>query len=269
LRTLIQQDITYQTVGGIDLKCDVYYPPEFTGQSKLPGVLLVHGDVPPGVLSSELLNNAKDWGGYVSTGQLVAATGLIAIPFNHRSAEGRISKMWEVAGDIRAMADYVHAHADALMIDKNAIGVWAWSDGVPYLQPLLESVPAYLRCIVAYYGVMDLQPFIDTLPPALIGPQRETVIHTLEAFSLINFLREKPLTIPPILIAKAGLDDPRTNDSIDRFVAEAHARGAVVELLDYPDGHHGFDSVDEQEKSCEIIKGTLDFLKVHLVNKDP
>jgi acetyl esterase/lipase len=261
----VKHDITYQTVGDIDLKCDVYYPPEFNGQTKLPAVLLVHGDVDPGILAPEVLNHAKDWGGYISTSQLVAACGLIAIPFNHRSAEGRISKMWDVSDDIQAMVNFVHAHADELMIDQNAIGIWAWSDGVPYLSTLLEAKPEFLRCCVAYYGVMDLQQFIPTLPATLTETQRETIIHTLKSFSVINLLMGKSQAIPPMLIVKAGLDDPRINDSIDEFMSKAQTQGVAVELEDHPEGHHGFDSVDEQEKSREIIKATLDFLKKHLV----
>lgn len=265
-RAKVQKDVSYRTVDAIDLKCDLYYPPEFAGQEKLPAVLLVHGDVDPGVLDPELLHNAKDWGGYVSTGQLVAAAGLIGIPFNHRSAEGRVSRMWEVANDIAAMVAYVCVHADDLMVDPDAIGIWAWSDGVSYLSQLLASEAGKLRCLVAYYGVLDYQPFIATLPENLEHPQRETITHTLQAFSLINILRAQPHAIPPVLIARAGQDHPLMNNAIDKFVAEAQAQGVIVELADYPEGEHGFDSLDDGERSREIVKETLEFLKTYLVN---
>lgn len=260
----VKRNLTYQATDESSLKCDVYYPAEFDGKTKLPAVILVHGDVDPGVLEPEVLNNAKDWGGYISTSQLITAFGMIAIPFNHRSAEGKVSKMWEVASNIQAMVNFVNAHAEELMVEKSAIGVWAWSDGVPYLSALLNSAPEQIKCLVAYYGVMDLQLFIPTLPDTLTQAQRENIIHTLEAFSLINLLQEKSKAIPPILIAKAGLDNPFTNDSIDNFVSNANTQGIAVELLEHLEGHHGFDSVDENEKSREIVKATLDFLKKHL-----
>lgn len=260
----VKHNLTYQTTDESSLKCDVYYPAEFDGKTKLPAVILVHGDVDPGILAPEVLNNAKDWGGYISTSQLIAAFGLIAIPFNHRSAEGKVSKMWEVASDIQAMVNFVDAHAEELMVEKSAIGVWAWSDGVPYLSALLNPAPEQIKCLVAYYGVMDLQPFIPTLPDTLTQAQRESIVHTLEAFSLINLLQEKPKTIPPIFIAKAGLDNPFINNSIDSFMSHANMQGVAVELAEHDEGHHGFDSVDEQEKSREIVKATLDFLKKHL-----
>jgi len=262
----VRKDLIYHTVDETNLKCDVYYPPKFNGQEKLPAVLLVHGDVDPGVLDPELLHNAKDWGGYVSTSQLIAAAGLIGIPFNHRSAEGRVSQMWEVARDIAALVDYVRVHADELMIDAAAIGVWAWSDGVSYLSQLLASRPEQLRCLVAYYGVLDYQPFIETLPETLEQPQREKITNTLQAFSLINILRDQPKAIPPVLIARAGQDHPVMNKAIDKFVAEAQVQEVIVELADYPEGEHGFDSLDDGERASEIVKETLEFLKLYLVS---
>lgn len=262
----VKRNLTYQTIDESSLKCDAYYPAEFDGKTKLPAVILLHGDVDPGILKPEVLNNAKDWGGYISTSQLITTFGMVAIPFNHRSAEGRISKMWEVSSDIQAMLNFVNAHAEELMVEKSAIGVWAWSDGVPYLSALLNSAPEQIKCMVTYYGVMDLQLFIPTLPDTLTQAQRENIVHTLNAFSLINLLQEKPKAIPPIFIAKAGLDNSFTNDSIDNFVSNADTQGIAVELLEHHEGHHGFDWIDENEKSREIVKATLDFLKKHLAD---
>lgn len=262
----VKHNLTYHTIDEKSLKCDVYYPAQFDGKTKLPVVILVHGDANPGVLTPEMLDNAKDWGGYVSTGQLIAASGMIAIPFNHRSAEGKVSKMWEVAEDIQAMVNFVNSHHEELMAEKGAVGVWAWSDGVPYLSALLTSSPEQIKCLVAYYGVMDLQPFISTLPDTLPEAQRKNLVNILKTFSLINLLQEKSKTIPPMLIAKACLDNPFITNSIDSFVSNANTQGVSVELLEHAEGHHGFDSIDEQDRSREIVKATIDFLRKYLVD---
>jgi hypothetical protein len=34
----------------------------------------------------------------------------------------------------------------------------------------------------------------------------------------------------------------------------------------HPTGHHGFDTLDNDEKSKEIVKRTLEFLKTYLAN---
>src|SRR5947209_5739400 len=79
----VQKNITYKTADGTDLKMDVYYPTDLQTDSQRPAVMLVHGEgVDPAILKA-----AKDWGVFVSFGQLIAACGLIAVTFNHRSTE--------------------------------------------------------------------------------------------------------------------------------------------------------------------------------------
>lgn len=53
----IRSDLTYKTVAGGDLKMDAYYPANFQNSTRLPAVILVHGDGSP-----SQLKNAKDWG---------------------------------------------------------------------------------------------------------------------------------------------------------------------------------------------------------------
>ena len=44
---IIQKDITYKVVDDRELKLDVYYPPDYEGEARLPAVLFVHGDDRP------------------------------------------------------------------------------------------------------------------------------------------------------------------------------------------------------------------------------
>ena len=82
-RAIVRKDLTYKTVDDTPLKLDLYYPPDYEGDEALATVILVHGEWPPG-----LIERSKDLGGFVSLGQLVAASGLIGVNFNHRSVEG-------------------------------------------------------------------------------------------------------------------------------------------------------------------------------------
>jgi dienelactone hydrolase len=67
--------------------------------------------------------------------------------------------------------------------------------------------------------------------------------------------------VPPVLIAPAGRDDPAINTTIDRrFVGAANAGGATLDLLTHPTGHHGFDILDANDRSRQIIRRTLDTL---------
>jgi acetyl esterase/lipase len=194
----------------------------------------------------------------------VAASGLIGIPFNHRSSGGRFAGMDAAAADVHDLVGFVRGHAGELNINPDALCVWACSAGVPYLQEFLAAPPAFVRCLVAYYGMLDFQQFADTIPPETPDEERATTIEYFRKFSLLYHLLDHPAAIPPLFIAQAGLDDPQANQTIDRFVAEASTRCVTVEVARHPSGHHAFDILDDDETSREIIRQTLQFIQAHL-----
>jgi hypothetical protein len=66
---------------------------------------------------------------------------------------------------------------------------------------------------------------------------------------------------PPIFIGRAGLDGAALNATIDAFVQEAKARNLAVEMMNHPNGRHGFDILDDDARSKEIIAAAIAFLK--------
>jgi hypothetical protein len=85
-----------------------------------------------------------------------------------------------------------------------------------------------------------------------------------ESLSAVAALGRDASNAPPIVLARAGLDIPEINSSIDRFVAGANSAGATVDLLTHPTGRHGFDILDPGDRSSEIIQRTLDALRHRL-----
>src|SRR5947209_20633766 len=79
---IIQKDITYKVVDDRELKLDVYYPPDYEGEARLPAVLLVHGDGSP-----EFLKDAKDCVCYEAWGQSVPVAVPIAGTFTPRATQ--------------------------------------------------------------------------------------------------------------------------------------------------------------------------------------
>src|SRR5947209_11067451 len=151
---IIQKDITYKVVDDRELKLDVYYPPDYEGEARLPAILFVHGDGSP-----EFLKDAKDWGCYVSWGQLVAASGLIAVTFNHRSSEA-LTRLYEAAGDVDDLISYIREHAGTLGIDPDVLGIWTCSAGSPMgFRSALRNAPSYVRFVISYYGIADLKVY--------------------------------------------------------------------------------------------------------------
>ncbi len=259
-------DITYKTLENeIELKMDIYYPDTYDGQTLLPAVLFVHGDAPP-----EFLSHAKDWTCYVGWGELIASSGLAAVVFNHRSTE-MLQKVYESAADVDDLIKYIRAHSHDLGIDSERLGIWTCSAGsYRGLRAALRGSPTYIRCAVSYYGVVDLKVFFtqpeNAAKAADEGPEQPTLQlseETFKEFAATTYLRQES-TIPPLLIVRAGLDNPALNAGIDEFMQLAVQRNLDVNFMNHATGHHAFDMLDNNERSREIIRATLDFFTTHL-----
>lgn len=252
-RVGVRRDLAYKRLADAPLEMDVYSPPGAGRDSRLPAVVLVHGGpIPPNA-------RAKDWGVFVSYGELLAASGLVAVTFNHRFHDA--SLLGGAADDVVAALDYIRGHADELGIDKDRLALWAFSGGGPLLSESLRARPLFVRALVAFYAALDLQ-----VPPS--GPDSGISDDTRRQFSPLHHLAAGTGLVAPMLVARAGRDHPWLNASVDRFVLEALARNASLELLTHPEGQHGFDILDDDERSREIIARTLDFLKRRLGTED-
>jgi acetyl esterase/lipase len=245
----VHRDLVYRSAGQRELKMDVYCPAGMREDSRAPVVMLVHG----GPIS--MPRSPKDMGVFVSYGELLAASGLVAVTFNHRFYS--LSHLHEAASDVSHAIDYVRSNADSLRVDRDRVGVWAFSGGGVFLSLPMRDVPAFVRCLVSYYAVLDLQ-----VPPP--GHESDLSEETRKEFSPLFHLTVSALKIPPIFIARAGLDNPSLNATVDRFIQEAIARNVALEIIRHPRGHHGFDILDDDLRSRAIIRRTLLFLKTHL-----
>ena len=69
----------------------------------------------------------------------------------------------------------------------------------------------------------------------------------------------------PMFIGRAGRDEvPTMDDSIDRFVKEALVKNISLSLMNHPQGVHGFDNQNDDERSREIIRNAIAFMQAHL-----
>lgn len=244
----VRKDLVYRELDDAHLRMDVYEPVGAAPGERRPAVLFVHGDAPP-----EMLTHAKEWGQYSSWGRLAAATGMVGVTFSHRSTQGR-TRMAEACADVAAAIAYVGANADELGIDADRLCFWVCSAGGMKLRLVLEENPAFIRCTVAYYPLLDLTDLRGDTPASVTDTE-------LEAFSAIRYVGPGAA---PMLLVRAGLDRPAFNVGIDRFVQAALAHNVPLELYNHPAGHHGFDVRNSDDRSREIIKQTLAFMTRHL-----
>jgi acetyl esterase/lipase len=243
----VKRDIVYRTVADQSLAMDVYSPPD--AAAPMPAVILIHGGPVPAQA------RPKDWGVYVSYGRMLAASGLVAVAFNHRFHDPAM--LPEAGSDVAAAVEHVRTHAATLGIDKDRIAIWAFSGGGPFLSLPLRGGWPFVRALVAYYAALDLQ-----VPPP--GASSGIGTELRQEFSPLRHVPEADGHRPSFFIARAGRDNAWLNASIDRFVQEALARNLPLELMTHPSGQHGFDILDDDARSREIIDRTLAFLKRRL-----
>jgi len=168
----------------------------------------------------------------MSYGELAASSALVGVTFNHRLYAPTDYERSQA--DVAAAIDHVREHAAQLNVDADRIALWYFSGAGPLLSAVLRERPCYVRCVLAFYAFLDKRD-----------------------------VREKGGGLP-MFVARAGLDQPMINQSIDTFVQEALAGNAPLELMNHPAGRHGFDILDDDDRSREIIARAVAFAQAHV-----
>lgn len=252
-KVIVKSDLKYTHVNEPHVLMDIYIPTRLKKDERRPVVLFIHGSVPAG-------SPAKNMGVFRSWGRLVAASGMVGVTFTHRLGYPK-PELSDAASDVNAAINFIRTNAASLHIDKDRICLVAYSGGGPMLSMAMRDRPAYVRCLVAFYAFLDIQQ-------SELHRNYET-LEALKSFSPINYLANDPDKIAPMFIARAGLDHiPTMNDSIDRFTHEAISKNARILFANHPQGVHGFDTQTNDDRSREIIRSVLAFMKTHLLDKE-
>ena len=134
------------------------------------------------------------------------------------------------AEEFDSLSIYLRQRAEDLGIDPDRLVVIAWSGNVSAGLPAVEDTQRKaIKAAVIYYGSADV-------------PQVRLDL--------------------PVLFVRAGLDQPLTNQSFDRRIAAGIAANAPWTVLNYSGGHHGFDVLDDNELSREVIEETFRFAQL-------
>src|SRR5919201_6099037 len=89
-------------------------PPALRRGGGRPAVLLGHG------------RGGKDSGPWISWGRLLAASGFVSVVFNYRDPADT-GRPVDILKDIDDLIGYVRGNAGALSVDKDRLGVMAFS----------------------------------------------------------------------------------------------------------------------------------------------
>jgi acetyl esterase/lipase len=244
----VVQNLKYTNSDDPNILMDVYLPPDVKPGEKRPAVIFIHGGV-------KTEYTPKDWGIFTTWGRLIASSGFVGVTFTHR-LDYPSKSLENAAQDVTAAINYVRTNADKYNVDKDRLCLIAFSAGGPMLSLARRGDMPYVRCIVGFYAFMDIQQ----------SEYRKTeAVETLKAFSPIAYLEKDASKIPPMFIGRAGRDEvPTMDDSIDRFVNEALAKNVALTLMNHPQGVHGFDNQNDDERSREIIRSAIAFMQTHL-----
>ena len=254
----VVRDVRYKTAtvngrAGVPLSLDVYRVP---GAQRAPGVVFVHGGLVAGQAP-----HAKDWPFYRSWGRIAAASGMVGIVLDHRMNTN--DAVDEAGTDLRDAIAHVRARAAEYGLDQNRLCVAFYSAGGPIAGVVLRESMPHVRCVVLYYPYLDLEHTTRTTP--FRAPLPAARVAALRAYSPLAALARGPDSLPPLFLARAGRDAiPFLNESVDRFVAEALRRNVELDFVNHAAGAHGFDTLNRDRRTQDIIAQTLRFMQRHL-----
>lgn len=169
------------------------------------------------------------WRVYRDWAKLMATQGFIAI-LHHSNRRNRFERIGQ-------LLDYCHENGTKIGVDGQRIGVWACSGNVTAAFPqIMDKQRSYLRAAALYYGM-----------PNSIQHIRQDL---------------------PLQIVRAGLDSYSLNKKIDEFLQRALRIDLPLDFVNYLQGYHGFDILNDTPRSRQIMQQTVAFFKLHL-SKEP
>jgi dienelactone hydrolase len=180
------------------------------------------GQVKPAVVLVSGGTDVRGWGLYKDYGRIVGASEVVAVIPDKRYQGPK--GLEEGAQDTLDLLAHLRTNAARYNIDANRICLWTFSAGGSLAQLGIDPKNK-LSCVVSYYGLGQAGPHIA--------------------------LREHAATMPPMLVVRAGRDNPGLNNAIDTFAALALALNAPVTVMNYPAGVHGFEVEDTRPEPKE------------------
>lgn len=203
-----------------------------------PLLVFVHG----GPIPPDLPDLPRDWPVYRGYGALAASSGVLGLTVDHR-----LYGVDQYALAYRDVLDAVEqARADD-RVDADRVGVWVFSGGGPMVAPLLAEPPPWLRVLAATYPILGSRP----------GRELPDGFRPAEAVVAVS----RPL---PFVLTRVGLEAPDAAETVERFVMAAEGSALDLEVIDQPNGHHGFDALDYGPESQACVRQAVADVVAHL-----
>lgn len=214
------------------LEADVYFPIMKVATKKFPCVIFV---------SSFAGINFRSIQVYIDWAKLMAANGIIGVVYETNSPSLDFDKLTE----------YLISNDETLHVDKNKMGIWSCS-GNSLLALNKVNASSQFKCHSIYYG----------LTTTFNSQYLDEVKEMSKKNGFTFFVDSEYTSKTPTFIVRAGKDNwTIILSSIDEFVNLLLTRNIPFELINYPEGQHAFDILDDNETSKQIVIKTIEFFK--------
>ena len=158
---------------------------------------------------------------YVAWARIAASKGVVGVIADLRSSA--------IAEDFRGAVAYLMGHGPALGIDTaSLVAMGASGNGYNVFRTVQEQPDPRIKGVVVYYSGSDVTRLRRDLP---------------------------------VLYIRAGLDRPPVNAGLDSLVARALAQNTPITVVNFPAGHHGFDGIDDNAITRDLVEQTIEFVK--------
>lgn len=207
---------------------DIYLPDG--GNTSLPAVVFV-----PGPMPAEFPARPRAWPLYVGYGQLMVSRGVIAVvPDLHFYAV----EQWQEASE--HLRDVIESVRALEAVDADRVALWAFSGGGLLVGRWLAQSPQWLRCLALTYPLLAV-PTDPAGQAGAVQPGR------------------------PLVLTRVGRESASIQATVDAFLSTAASTATFVDIIDVPDGRHGFDIVDQTEASRRAVIEATDLVIDHLL----
>ncbi|MFC5720709.1 alpha/beta fold hydrolase [Streptomyces gamaensis] len=216
-------------------RVDLYVP---DADGPRPAIVFVHG----GPVPAEARPTPRDWPTFVGYGQYVASQGLVGVTLDHRLHA--LTDHARAAEDIAAAVELVRADP---RVDAERVALWFFSGGGLLSADWLAAPPPWLRCVAATY------PVLAPLPGWGMAASRFRPAAVLGGAGKL-----------PFVLIRVGQEMPEIAAMVEEFLQAAEDCDAAVEVIDVPEAHHGFETLDHTEETRAAVRHAVRVVGEHL-----
>jgi hypothetical protein len=221
---------------------DIYYPAGARMDVRMPAVVLVMG-WPNDLFIRKVGFKLKELSQYPFWASQIAAGGMAAVTYETDEPEQ----------DIHRLLRFLSRQNGTLALDHRHLGLWSCSANVPTaLHAMVARDQPYhrhLRCAAMYYPVVTFSP---------------TAMHEVPAVLSVALSPDIP-----VQLVRVGRERPKIRESAMRILDKLRADRVPFECIRVPQSVHGFDIVQGDLATRQVIARTVAFLSEHVLHPSP